>query len=224
MKSDENKILGESKPDGTREGGLVSRIETEHEEMQTKRTSEEEAHEKLREKIEALLPGATSVGLAEAFKVQKDTYWWGGLVWPAIFITSVGTIVLVGTLSFHEVSAAQSINEAYVKLLARLPFYLAAVWLASFASKRQSQNKRLQQEYAHKETVSRSLEGYKREVEELDESGEILKGLMIVVVGMLGYNPSETLDKHHGSDKSPVASLFDWLRGRGKKPNESGDE
>jgi hypothetical protein len=42
------------------------------------------------------------------------------------------------------------------------------VWLAFFASKQQAQNKRLQEEYAHREAMSKSFAGYKREAEKLD--------------------------------------------------------
>ena|SRR3989344_3176781 len=204
----ENNILGERQTDGTRQGGLRASLTEALEGMQNQTETQAEEYEELRGKIEGLLPGATSLGLAQAYKIQKDTYWWGGIIWPTIFILAIALIVLVGFFSFKEVTAAITIEEATVKLLARLPFYLAAIWLASFASKRQSQNKRLQQEYAHKEAVSRSLEGYKREIA---QSTDAMPKLLTAVVEMLGSNPSETLDKHHGDDRSPVVAFFEYL-------------
>jgi len=35
--------------------------------------------------------------------------------------------------------------------------------------------------------------------------------LLTAVVEMLGSNPSETLDKHHGDDRSPVVAFFEYL-------------
>ena len=45
---------------------------------------------------------------------------------------------------------ALTLNEALIALLKDLPFFIPTIWLAAYASKQQSQNKRLQQEYALK--------------------------------------------------------------------------
>jgi hypothetical protein len=211
----ESAILGEKASDGTRQGGLKADIQEEFELIHEQSEKASTAFEELKTKIEGLLPGATSAGLAEAYKTQKDTYWWGGVIWPTVFIAAVGAIVAIGLLSFQEITTAATLEMAIVKLIARLPYYLAAVWLAAFASKRQSQNKRLQQEYAHKETVSKSLEGYKREVSALPDP-TVLADLMKAVVEMLKFNPSKTLDGRHGDDSAPTYSLF-RIFSRGKK-------
>ncbi len=221
----EDHILGVKDSDGIRKDGLRSTLVDGLQQIRDQQDSQKAEFENLKNKIENLLPGATSAGLAEAYKKQKDSYKWNGFFWPFVFIAAVGTIVAMGFASFQEVSAAPTLDSALTKILGRLPFYLAAVWLASFASKRQSQNKRLREEYAHKESVSRSLEGYKREIQALENSEDAMKELMAAVVAMLSFNPSETLDRHHGNDKSPFAALIEnWAVGRSSRKSSSVSE
>lgn len=214
----EKHILGEIQPDGSKKGGLREAIGDMLQQAKITREEETEEYIKLKQKIEGLLPGATSVGLAEAFKIQKDTYALAGMLWPFIFIVAIGLLMVIGYQSFAEVSTSITLKSAAIKFLAHLPFYLGAVWLASFASRRQSQNKRLQEEYAHKETVSRSLEGYKREIGEIKASTEVVPQLLKAAVSILAFNPSDTLDKSHGDDKSPLASFVDKFAGKKEEP------
>ncbi len=201
------------------EGGLQDQAKVSIQTINEQKDKQQQDFEELMTKINTLLPGAASVGLAHAYKTQKDSYKGGGILWPTVFIIAVGAIVAVGVVSFSDITTAPTLEEAVVKLIARLPYYLAAVWLAAFASRRQSQNKRLQQEYAHKETLALSLQGYKREIEELGNPTLMTK-LMDSVVEMVGFNPSTTLDGKHGDDGSPLHSFF----GLGKKPKEKKSE
>lgn len=92
-------------------------------------------------------------------------------------------------------------------ILARLPFFIPAVWLAIFASKQQSQNKRLQQEYIYKETLAKYYEAYKREIDQLpdgDEKKLLQQRLITSMVEMCGYNPSLTLEHKSQEDKLPM--------------------
>lgn len=216
-----DEILGEEDDNGDREGGLLGEAQEKLKDSEEKRAADESERGELKKKIEDLLPAAATAGLASAFNTQRATYYRGTVFWPFVFMLAIGTIVLIGFNSFADITAATTIDDALIKVLARLPYYLAAVWLAAFASKRQSQNKRLEQEYAHKETVARSLEGYKREIAALDDES-VLADLMKAVVGMLAYNPSTTLDGNHGDDRSPIHSALDTMRATfsRKKPEE----
>ena len=98
----------------------------------------------------------------------------------------------------------------------RLPFVGGAIWLGWYAGKQRSQNKRLQQEYAHKENVAKLYYSLKREVEELETGGDnarlarILKvRLMRVLVNSMGHNPSTTLDSKSHDDNGPMQKSYD---------------
>src|SRR6185312_17547490 len=49
----------------------------------------------------------------------------------------------------------------------KLPFYVPLVWLAYFASRRRSEFQRLEQEYAHKESLAKSYDSYRQQIDEL---------------------------------------------------------
>lgn len=110
------------------------------------------------------------------------------------------------------VSDSNDIGSALMNILSRAPFFIPTIWLALFASKQQSQNRRLEQEYAYKESLAKSYDGYKREIEKLPESAEkneIMEKLVRTMVDTAGFNPSSTLEKNSHNDKPPLfGSLF----------------
>lgn len=104
----------------------------------------------------------------------------------------------------------------YVLWLMRLPFVGGAIWLGWYAGKQLSQNKRLRQEYAHKENVAKLYYSLKREIEELEKDGDdarlarILKvRVMRVLVNSMGHNPSTTLDSKSHDDNGPMQKSYD---------------
>lgn len=107
---------------------------------------------------------------------------------------------------------ATSVEDAFMKVISRLPFFMPAFWLAIFASKQQSQNKRLQQEYAYKEALTKSYEADKREIEKLPESTErhqLSAKLLETMIDAAKFNPSETLgSKTHNDGPPSVFELF----------------
>ena len=89
-------------------------------------------------------------------------------------------------------------------LLFKLPLYAPLVWLAIYASKRRSENQRLQQEYAHKEALAKSYVSYKMQIDELkQEDKKLLEKLLDSSIDTVAHNASESLDKKHG-DSTPI--------------------
>lgn len=163
-------------------------------------------YETLNDKIEALLPGATSAGLAKSYYDQKRTYFWPHVIWSVVFIA---TMVVMVYYALTIVQNSEGIGDALLNILSRAPFFIPTIWLALFASKQQSQNRRLEQEYAHKETIAKSYEGYKREISDLVDSknkDEILEKLVAAMVDSASYNPSDTLEKNTHNDSPPLFS------------------
>ena len=166
--------------------------------------------------IEGLLPGATSAGLAEAYQLQKASYKRPMQLWSGIFISTViiMAILSVFLLYFQLINPTSlTLNEALISLLKDLPFFIPTIWLASYASKQQSQYKRLQQEYAFKETNAKSFHGHKMQIEELMKDGTTDKDLLSQLVAQLviitAYNPSETLDSNTHEDSPPIFKLIE---------------
>lgn len=165
-----------------------------------------ESYQTLFQKIEGLLPGATATGLSKAYQEQKENYKWPVILWSLVFGLTVVGMMIFG-ISVYKDTELKDIQVTIQHILARLPFFIPAVWLAIFASKQQSQYKRLQQEYIYKETLAKSYESYKREIDLLpegEEKVELQQKLITSMVEMCGYNPSLTLENKSHDDKPPI--------------------
>ena len=102
-------------------------------------------------------------------------------------------------MSFSTLKNLSSIEEITKYILYSLPITLPLIWVAVYASKRRSENQRLEQEYAHKEALARSYISYKKQISELGkEDSELLEKLILEAINAISYNASKTLDKKHG--------------------------
>ena len=126
--------------------------------------------ESLIKKVEGLLPGATSAGLASAFNAQKKRFGDPQRRWLWAFVWCMVGLVAVSLPSFLHAafgSTVSSWDELFRGLAMRLPIVLPLVWLAIYAGRNYMLSLRLEEEYAHKEAISTSFEGYKREMEKI---------------------------------------------------------
>lgn len=209
-----NSLFGEKDSEGKRKGGLYADIKRRLEEIDTKRTEQDEDFQKLYEKVESLLPGATSAGLAKAYADQKATYAIPELIWSIVTVFAMVGITGLGYITFLDATEVTNVTEAFALLVIRLPIFVGVTWLAIYAGKQQSQSGRLRQEYAHKETMARSLEGYKREIELLsDTQNPVLNKFMQNAVDSVAFNPSSTLDKKHSSKPPYIDEISETLNG-----------
>lgn len=210
VKDFETNIFGKTPEDKESLKVKLNELKTEHEELHGEWEGKYEA---LTTKIEGLLPGATSAGLAKSYFDQKNSYKWPNIIWSAVFaLTMVGMVYY----AVQTVTESSDIGTAFRNILSRAPFFIPTIWLALFASKQQSQNRRLEQEYAYKESLAKSYDGYKREIDNLPESeekNEIMEKLVRTMIDTAGFNPSSTLEKQSHNDKPPI---FGNLFGRNK--------
>lgn len=190
---------------------LKSDLEKTHNDWQKK-------FDTLSNKIEGLLPGATSAGLAKSYHEQKKSYQTPNTIWAIVFILTMCGMIYYAVLTASE---SENITKAFFNILSRIPFFIPTIWLALFASKQQSQNRRLEQEYAYKESLAKSYEGYKREIEKLpdsDEKNNIMEKLVGSMILAAEFNPSSTLEKASHNDKPPF--FGDFLRSKSQKIEE----
>lgn len=199
----ETKIFGKTTDD---EDALKFKINTLKSELDELHTDWEDKYNTLSTKIESLLPGATSAGLAKSYHEQKKSYEKPNILWSIVFIVTMVGMVCYAVMT---IKSSESVGSAFMNILARAPFFVPTIWLALFASKQQSQNRRLEQEYAHKESLAKSYEGYKREISKLPESSDkekIMEKLVDSLIDASNYNPSETLEKNSHNDSPPLIS------------------
>jgi hypothetical protein len=175
---------------------------------ETSQTNWATKYQALHDQIEGLLPGATSAGLSSSYKDRRTVYEKEARNWSFVFL---GSMLLMNIGAYFMLEKVESYTDAMLQIFAHSPLILPVIWLAIFASKRQSENKRLSEEYAHKESLAKSYEGYRKQVEALQEPDAKLQlTLLTEAVNAIAHNPSITLDGKHG-DGTPLKEVWDAI-------------
>ena len=179
----------------------------------------EEKYEKLNKKIESLLPNAVTAGLSHAFSKKKEdedaSYekhkkQFGYGIAGMIAVSLVPFLISVFTL-FGNDTLDVIINRAPKLVIAILPLYIPVLWLSISSSKKMNLSKRLIEEYAHKEVLSKTFEGLSRQIHDLEEDN-ISKELKIKLIQdflqMYSENPGKLISDYNNSDH-PIMELLE---------------
>ncbi len=203
------------------EGGLKQELDERFRQLDSFESEQITRHEALHSSIESLLPGATSAGLASAYKSLKDYFSTPILRYTQAFYASMAALLIGGVFLVTESFSLWPLSISLVKttdwqetlrtLLMRAPIVLPIVWLAIFSATRRSQYERLQQEYAHKEAFAASYESYKKQLSDLQVSGdELQKELIARAIDAIAFNASVTLDGKH-TEKPPILQALEKI-------------
>lgn len=206
------KVFGSKDEDGKIVGGLKQEIEQRIKDLDNFKQEQENIYTKSHERIESLLPGATSAGLAKAYQDMKESFDKPIKNWNLVFVGSIIIMFISTFISFVDIGIVKDnvttwfsfkqmgdFTSTLNNLLFKLPLYAPLIWFAIFASKRRSENQRLQQEYAHKEALAKSYVSYKMQIDELNqEDKKLLEKLLDSSINTVSHNASESLDKKHG--------------------------
>lgn len=171
----------------------------------------EQEYTALKGKIEWLLPWATSAWLASAYENHKKTFKKQKNMRTWIFVWAL-LWMIVSYLLYNPEVEIQEWWWWLIKFLVRAPITIPCVWLASFSWKQQNKYQRLEQEYAYKESLSRSFEWYRKEIEKVWDSelaNQLQIDLLKVIINMSSYNPSITLESPSNNEKSPYWTFID---------------
>jgi len=204
------KIFGKlDKAEKKRTGGLSAELDTLKGSLNDFELKQQEKYNALVEQIEALLPGATSAGLAKAYSDMKNSFNSRIILMNILFFLAVGSLIYISTPIAIE--SSENFNWDYILqgIANKTLFYIPVVWVAFYATKRRSEYERLQQEYAHKESLAKSYMSYKEQIEALDgEDESMLKELITKSIATIAHNASESLDGKHG-DKIPTLEMLE---------------
>lgn len=215
------KIFGKKDEDGKQIKGYLQDTEELKKQMVDFLVEQELLFREQFTEIKGLLPDATSAGLAAAYQKQKESYTKPIQLWSGVFFTTISIMTGLGIYILYkhfQTTTSITLNDALISLLKDLPFFIPTIWLAAFASKQQSQYKRLKQEYAFKETNAKSFHGHKEQIERLMKDGgadkDLLSQLVAQLVFITAQNPSNTLDNKSHEDSPPLFKLaekyFPW--------------
>jgi hypothetical protein len=214
------RIFGEEDDTGKVQGGLKKELADKLLEIDDFKKKQTETYDALIKEIESLLPGATSAGLATAYHELKESFEAPIKTYTHMFYWSLsGIFVCALVLITHKIGGTPFIEfvdvsdpmKIFNNLMYKLPILLPLLWLAIFASKRRSEDRRLQQEYAHKEAIAKSYQSFKKQIEALGaKDDDLTRRLLETAILAIAFNASTTLDKKHG-DKFPLQEVVENL-------------
>jgi len=196
--------------------GLEQELEKRLKELSDFKENQAKTYETLLDQIESLLPGATSAGLATAYSELKDSYSTSIKVFSGIFYVSQVAIFglalyLVNHLSSITLDSSVSLATVISGISYRLLLITPPIWLAIFSSRRRSENRRLEQEYAHKEALAKSYHSFKQQVKDLNDNDDrLMKQLLENMISAIAFNASCTLDGKHG-DNMPILETIERI-------------
>ncbi|OIQ98688.1 hypothetical protein GALL_193460 [mine drainage metagenome] len=177
----------------------------------------------LNKKIEGLLPNATSTGLASAFRNQKDRFKNPQRNWLITFVVTIVALLIIGFFGLSGSESSDSWDFILRHLTTRLPVIVPLVWLGIYAGRNYMLAIRLEEEYAFKEAVSTSFEGYKREMAGISAVGNNEAPPLIVlcenVLRALAQRPGRIYEGRH-DDITPLSPMKGMLGLEGKTSNE----
>lgn len=141
--------------------------------------------------ISELLPGATSKGLAEAYKDEKEDMQENIKKWNDIFIGSMILFVILFVIYFIV-----SIDKdfAYASFFRAFPFLFLSGFFTYYSTKQIAEYKRMASEYAYKQRLNQTYKGYETQIKETNNE-ELKNQLLKIMLDSAENNPSKVLDK-----------------------------
>lgn len=171
-------------------------------------------NEQQKKEIDNLLHGATTYAMSKSFIEAKKSVTESIKFWH--FIT-VAILAVWAIFAFVKNTFFDSFKDgnllAFISI--NLTYTIPCLLLAIYTSKKASENRRLGQEYLHKETLATAYDSYKKQIENLVDNEEnkekLLEGLLELSLRALEFNPATTLDNKnkHNHINNPFMSVFD---------------
>jgi len=199
-----------------------SRITSINKDFETNYKNFEEEHKtnysKINEEIASLLPAALTAGLSSAFSTKKkeeetnlssmQTRFSNGiyLLITASLIPFIVSIVLM----YRGESLDQVIFKIPRMVLAIIPMYIPILWFTYSANKKLNLSKRLIEEYAHKEVLSKTYEGLSKQINNLDndeQTSELKYRLLSNFLQVTSENPGKLISNYESSDHPVMEAL-----------------
>jgi hypothetical protein len=216
---------------GNEELSFENNLEKLKGEVETLKGDYEEKYKALYDKIDGLVEGATTAGLAVAFNKFNGKSFCTKLIYQVVFY---GLLLVMSRFSYSFVQALNQLGDLkfeniLLHLLQNLPLWAVGTWLGFNLNKRANEAARLEQEYAHKTAVTQSYQGFKEQIDKLtDNDPELHKDLkskhIQVAIDAIGYNPSQILDNKHGELPPFLALLHKSPELRSKLEKQSTDK
>lgn len=179
----------------------------------------ESEHGKLNEKIKSLLPEALTAGLSHAYEAKKNKEIETMDKSNESFKYAIYGLITVSLLPFATslymlVAKGSALDDVILKLprlvVAILPLYIPVLWMAYTSSKKVNLSKRLIEEYAHKEALSKTFEGLSGQINNLKdglEKDELKAKLLYNLLEVSAENPGKLIYDYNNADHPLMDAL-----------------
>lgn len=175
-------------------------------------------YEQIVEEIKKLLPNALTAGLSSAFSKKKDDEVEASIRLQKRFTIGIILLLVISLLPVmvsiiflvQNVTLEEVIFRLPRLVLAIIPMYIPALWIAYSASKKLNLSKRLIEEYAHKEVLSRTYEGLSNQISNIsdpNQSEELKIRLLTNFLQASSENPGKLISNYETSDHPIMEAL-----------------
>lgn len=172
----------------------------------------------INDEISSLLPGALTAGLSAAFAEKKKEEVKNSEVLQKRFQTGIWLmagaslipILAGGFFLFRGLGWEQVLLRVPRMVFTMLPLYIPILWFTYSASKKLNLSKRLIEEYAHKEVLSRTYEGLAKQIQALGDAGQSAELRFRLLANFLmatSENPGKLISNYQASDHPVMEAL-----------------
>lgn len=181
-------------------------------------TQREENYTAIVDKINSLLPNALTTGLSYAYSEKKTSEIEERKTYTRTFYWAIGILAAVSLIPlsftvkeiFDQKSYTEIISQLPRLALGILPLYIPFLWLAYSASKKINLSKRLSEEYAHKEVLSKTFEGLATQISNIENkatSSQLRDKLLYNILEISSENPGKLISDYNKSDHPLMDAL-----------------
>lgn len=175
-------------------------------------------YETIRKEIQSLLPDALTAGLSAAFSKKKEDEVLSSTSLQNSFSLGIAMLIVVSLVPvvisciflYQEIPLVEVINRLPRLVLAIVPMYVPVMWFTYSASKKLNLSKRLIEEYAHKEVISKTYEGLTKQISGIsdpEQSAELKFKLLSNFLQVSSENPGKLISNYEVSDHPIMEAL-----------------
>ncbi len=175
-------------------------------------------YNKINNEIKKLLPNALTAGLSAAFSNKKKEEEDSAISHRNQFNIGIAILIIVSVIPValsiifivDNVPLEEVLNRLPRMVLAILPIYIPAFWVAHSASKKLNLSKRLIEEYSHKEVLSKTYEGLSTQISNIDDTAEseaLRIKLLSNFLQVSSENPGKLISNYESTDHPIMEAL-----------------
>lgn len=177
-------------------------------------------HDAIVAEIKSHLPDGVAAGLAGAFYEKKETetqtmekdYKKFDILLKWMVVVAILPFIVYIIWLFNGKPLDEIIKTIPNMTFAVLPLYAPLVWLGIHLNKKINLSKKLIEEYAYKEAISKAVTGVSEQIKSLKDeeaSQEIYENLIRLVISASADNPGKYITEYNKCDNPVVEMLSD---------------